>query len=82
MHNFAVDAPFPNGAQWSFDGNVEAPTFMPSMLIRVGHPPKTLCHYFIKAGMIEFLSDSSHALAGKTVPLPPIPPGTLSFMDA
>jgi len=27
------------------------------------------CHSFVKAGQIEFLADSTHALAGKTVPL-------------
>jgi len=32
------------------------------------------CHSFVRGGMIEFLSDSTHHLAGKTVPLPP-PPG-------
>ena len=28
------------------------------------------CHSFIRGGRIEFLSDCSHALAGKTVPVP------------
>lgn len=28
------------------------------------------CHSFVRDGMIEFLSDSSHRLAGQTVPLP------------
>jgi len=28
------------------------------------------CHSFIREGMIEFLGDCSHALAGKTVELP------------
>lgn len=31
------------------------------------------CHCFIRNGMIEFLSDCSHALAGKTVPIPELP---------
>lgn len=29
------------------------------------------CHSFIRNGRIEFLSDCSHKLAGKTVPVPP-----------
>lgn len=29
-----------------------------------------LCHSFVRDGRIEFLSDCTHALAGKTVPLP------------
>jgi hypothetical protein len=31
----------------------------------------TRCHSFVKAGQIQFLADSSHALAGKTVALTP-----------
>jgi hypothetical protein len=31
------------------------------------------CHSFVRAGRIEFCSDSGHALAGKTVDLPEIP---------
>jgi len=40
-----------------------------------GRAPHACCHYFIKAGQIEFQGDSTHALAGKTVPLPPLPAG-------
>jgi hypothetical protein len=31
------------------------------------------CHSFVRAGRIEFLNDSTHALAGKTVDLPDLP---------
>lgn len=62
-----VTKPNPWGAIWSFDGNVEAPTFSPSINL-VGQ-----CHYFIRAGRIEFCTDSKHELAGQTVPLPDIP---------
>jgi len=31
------------------------------------------CHTFITDGMIQFLPDCTHALAGQTVPLPPLP---------
>ncbi len=30
-----------------------------------------VCHSFVRGGKIEFLADCTHALAGKTVPLPP-----------
>ena len=53
----------PNGHYWQFDGNESCPTFTPSVNI-VG-----LCHYFIRAGRIEFCSDSRHVLAGQTVPM-------------
>ncbi len=36
------------------------------------------CHSFIKKGMIEFLNDSSHHLAGQTVPLPVYPKELIS----
>ncbi|MDI4666585.1 ammonia monooxygenase [Xanthobacter autotrophicus] len=31
------------------------------------------CHSFVRDGRIEFLPDSTHALAGQTVPLPDFP---------
>lgn len=33
------------------------------------------CHSFVRDGQIQFLGDCTHALAGKTVPLPPFPGG-------
>lgn len=66
-HLIDVDQPNRNGARWTFDGNVFAPTFSPSINI-VGQ-----CHYFIRGGQIEYCSDSRHALAGQTVPLSTLP---------
>ncbi len=31
---------------------------------------QTICHLFIREGMIEYLSDCTHSLAGQTVELP------------
>ena len=53
----------PNGHRWTFAGNEAAPTFSPSINI-VGR-----CHYFVRAGRIEYCGDSKHALAGQTVPM-------------
>jgi hypothetical protein len=85
------------GERWTWNGNVERPTFQPSVLVRTGHyipehrgpscwctynaghpddPVKFtcyVCHSFVTDGQIQFLSDCTHALAGQTVPLPPIP---------
>lgn len=86
------------GTTWQWDGNLEAPTVSPSLLITSGHycsrwkPGDSCwctynaehaddpagfvcerCHTFIKNGEIEFLPDCSHALAGKTLPIPPLP---------
>lgn len=33
-------------------------------------PKPLLCHTFVRDGQIEFLPDCTHALAGKTVPIP------------
>lgn len=38
-----------------------------------GEPLKEICHTFIRGGMVEFLSDCTHELAGKTLPLPMLP---------
>lgn len=37
-------------------------------------PVPLICHVFIKNGQIQFLADSTHELAGQTVPIPPFNP--------
>ncbi|WP_370176814.1 DUF6527 family protein [Sphingobium abikonense] len=70
------------GPRWGYNGNPDAPTFTPSILVTTGRAvdpnfkpepgdPPEVCHSFITDGRIQFLTDSSHALAGQTVPLPP-----------
>jgi hypothetical protein len=62
-----------NPGPWGYDGNSDSPTITGSVL--VGGPQRSVpgsgseavCHSFITAGMIRFLSDSTHALAGQTV---------------
>lgn len=73
------------GSVWGYDGNAEAPTFTPSVLVTIpwsrsvepGDDPAQwrdeICHSFVRAGMIEFLGDCTHALKGQTVPLPDWP---------
>lgn len=62
-------------AGWTWNGSVEKPTFSPSLLTNAGqaNAGKPICHCFVRDGRIEFLSDSTHALAGQTVDLPPWP---------
>jgi len=79
------DPKFP-GPVWSFDGNVEAPTFNPSVRITYNgsdagqvrpsgsRAPAACCHYFLHGGKLQFCGDSTHELAGQTVPLPELPP--------
>jgi hypothetical protein len=65
---------------WSFNGNLEKPTFNPSLL---HHEHPTLddegktetsprCHIWIRDGVIEFYSDSTHGVIGH-VPMVEIP---------
>jgi hypothetical protein len=81
FHMIAVEEPLENGARWTFDGKLDAPTFSPSVNIAFTGldratkqvVPKGRCHYFLRAGQLQFCGDCSHALAGQTVPLPEIP---------
>lgn len=92
LHTICIEGP----NAWGFDGNYEAPTVTPSVLVTSGHYVSThkpgdncwcdfesrtgrkskfsckRCHTFIKNGVIEFLSDCSHALANQTISLPNI----------
>jgi hypothetical protein len=63
--------PLPDG--WTFDGNLEKPTFAPSFKHSWGGRPDVCCHYILTAGILNYCADSTHELAGKSVPLPPLP---------
>lgn len=57
---------------WSFDGDIDAPTFAPPVLITIGpdiedNIPQRICHSFVRAGRIQFLADCTHTLVGQTV---------------
>lgn len=77
-HAVPVKPGDPNG--WDFNGDMESPTLAPSVLVyeHKASPPfrdQPRCHTFIRKGNVEFLSDCSHALAGRTVPLVPLNEG-------
>ncbi len=84
-HEIDTEQPNGSGAKWSFDGNMDSPTFTPSVNIRTGryadpnykpepgHDHSSVCHYNITAGRIVFHGDCTHGLKGQTVPLPEIP---------
>lgn len=64
--------------KWSWDGNLEAPTCSPSILSsyeyeKDGVKVRKVCHSFLKAGRMEFLTDCTHAKAGQTVALDDVP---------
>lgn len=75
-HIFAVEKPYSNGAQWTFNGDFERPTFNPSMKIEwPNQDGLKRCHYFLHDGSLKFCSDCTHSMANQTVPLPEIPEG-------
>ncbi len=69
-----VQKPNPRtGASWTWNGDLVRPTFSPSVLvagfIEAGRMMQPRCHFYIRDGRAEYLSDCEHELAGKTVPL-------------
>jgi len=67
--------------RWTFNGDMEKPTFSPSMLVSMNWTVQgevdgegnvrqnRRCHSFIRNGVWEFLRDCTHAMAGTNVPL-------------
>ena len=58
---------------WQYNGNPDRPTISPSILCNgtvKPFPGMIRCHSFVKDGMIQFLSDCTHDLAGQTVEIP------------
>ncbi len=73
-HQVGVEPPA--AVVWGWNRNAERPTFSPSILVswEWGEArEKRACHSFVRDGRIEFLSDSTHELAGQTVDLPAWP---------
>jgi hypothetical protein len=76
--------------RWTYNGNPDAPTFSPSILVTYsgvdtgedGCPPER-CHSFVRDGMIQFLGDCTHDLKNQTVPIPdwPYAPGRYYGVD-
>jgi hypothetical protein len=61
---------------WTWNGDTENPTLRPSILTHWqagdgnGNPaPDIICHSFVNDGMVQFLGDCTHELAGQTVQL-------------
>jgi hypothetical protein len=66
LHPICID---PDAAvKWSWNSDPVKPTFNPS--VKVLSPQ---CHYFVREGKIQYLSDCSHKYAGQTIDMPEIP---------
>lgn len=59
-----------DGGVHNFNMDLNNPTVSPSVL--QDFVPDQKCHSYINNGMIQFLSDCDHSLAGQTVELPEI----------
>jgi len=58
----------------TFNGDYDKPTLQASVLVNwvSDDKGKMVCHSYVEAGQIRFLSDCTHGLAGKTVDLPEV----------
>lgn len=76
-HDHGVDTVTPNrstGALWQFNENYDKPTITPSIHVlpyeRNGKLLVQRCHSFVTDGMIRYLGDCTHELAGQQIELP------------
>jgi hypothetical protein len=61
-------------ARWNWNGDMNEPTLSPSVRHFTIHPEtKTICHYHLIAGVIEYCGDCQHELRGQKIPLQDIP---------
>lgn len=79
---------------WTFKGDTERPTFAPSFRITGVMDPDFqkcdasekgkafVCHFVLTDGILNFCADSTHELAGKSIPLPRIPDEVNESWDA
>lgn len=77
-HSYLVGGPPNTHPRWSFNGDMERPTFGPSLLMYSNKPGTgerlVDCHLFLTDGVIQFCGDNPHELNGKHVPLAEFPP--------
>ncbi|MDM9245074.1 DUF6527 family protein [Klebsiella pneumoniae] len=70
------------GPRWDWNHDYVRPTFNPSILVTWEEPSDNpahfddrtkdlhhICHSFVRDGLIQYLADCTHELAGQTVPL-------------
>ena len=63
--------------RWSWNKSIDVPTLHPSVRHYTTHPETkvetTICHYHLKAGVIEYCGDCQHDFKGQKIPLQDIP---------
>lgn len=68
-HTYSI---FEDGSQWKFNGNMQNPSFTPSLLNREidkDGKVKSICHLFVTDGKIIYCGDCTHELSGQTIPM-------------
>lgn len=56
------------GAKWEWKGGMDKPIFTPSLLINSRYAgTDKICHIFVTDGIIHYLSDCTHELAGQNI---------------
>ena len=76
---------FEHSQKWDFNGNVDKPTFTPSLrtyvritkeiddkLVDTGEQ-KTLCHLNLTDGQLQYCEDNPHKMNNQTIPMQDIP---------
>lgn len=61
------------GPGWAFNGDMEKPTFTPSLVSFIdgrAAPEGRICHLHLQDGVLKFLGDCWHELRGRDVPCP------------
>ena len=67
----APDPENPKAPKWQFNGDVNRPSFHPSVIARHTRSGKVVhCHSWIKNDTIEYMGDCTHELKGQTNALP------------
>lgn len=66
------EVPITGPRAWKWNDSLETPTLHPSVFVNRGraNPAVPVCHSWVKDGRIQFLPDSTHALAGQSVDVP------------
>ena len=63
---------FPRDGRWQFNGDLERPTFTPSLNVRCGPFPDgriEVNHFIVTDGKIAYCCDCTHEFAGQTLEL-------------
>lgn len=62
-------------SRWTFNGDVDKPTFSPSMCVncvdeKYLNEQTVRCHSFVRNGQIQYLGDCTHDMKNQTIELP------------